>query len=180
MGGHSHTSDSSASAQRQGQDINIGKIVVIGVLSLVVFAVGIVWAYYLLVNRQEDVRQFGPARVPTEIGKSEIGIVDQVLFSVDTRLDRYQAAARKKLGSYGWVDRARGIARIPIEAAMQQVVANPPDIVDLGVSPMAAPASVPQATPSGALERAGANPATPLGPGQPPLPMPLPHAGEAR
>ena len=153
MGGHSHTSDSSASAQRQGQDINIGKIVVIGVLSLVVFAVGIVWAYYLLVNRQEDVRQFGPARVPTEIGKSEIGIVDQVLFSVDTRLDQYQAAARKKLGSYGWVDRARGIARIPIEAAMQQVVANPPDIVDLGVSPMAAPASVPQATPSGRPSR---------------------------
>ena len=31
-------------------------------------------------------------------------------------------ADQKVLGSYGWVDRERGIARVPIERAMQQMI----------------------------------------------------------
>jgi len=176
MGGHAHTPDSPASEGRRGEDINIGKIVFIGIASLAVFAVGIVWAYYLMVSRREDVRRLGPAQVPTEIGKAEIGIVDQVLFSVDVRLDKWQESNRKKLAGYGWVDRSKGIARIPIETAMQQVVASPPDVPDLGVPPTAGAVTVPQAIPSGG-PRPGEGWATRLGPGQPPLPSPLPRAG---
>lgn len=138
--------------------INIGKIVVIGVLSLVVFAAGIVWAYYLMVARQNDVRRLGPARVAGEIGKLEIGIVDQVPFDIDTRLDEWREMSRQKLAGHGWVDRARGIARIPIEAAMERVVANPPDIAGTGPVPMAAPPTLPPTTPAAGTKGAGGRP----------------------
>jgi len=46
---------------------------------------------------------------------------------LDTRrgLDA-QRAAREELGRYGWVDRERGIARIPIERAMDLVADGGP------------------------------------------------------
>ena len=147
MAGHSHNTPASGSDAAE-DGINIGKIVVIGVLSLAVFAAGIIWAYYLMVARQNDVRRLGPARVATEIGKLEIGIVDQVPFDVDTRLEEWRAMSRRKLAGHGWVDRAKGIARIPIEAAMERVIANPPEIEGEGTQPMAAPVQIPASTPS--------------------------------
>lgn len=38
-------------------------------------------------------------------------------------LAAHRAAAAKRLNSYGWIDRQRGIVRIPIERAMQDVLA---------------------------------------------------------
>jgi hypothetical protein len=160
MAGHSH--DAPVSDSDVAEDgINIGKIVVIGLLSLAVFAAGIIWAYYLMVARQNDVRRLGPARVPSEIGKSEIGIVDQIPFEVDTRLDEWREMSRRKLAGHGWVDRANGIARIPIEVAMDRVVANPPDIAGEGSLPMAAPALIPSpgtTTPAGRAAAPGRTP----------------------
>lgn len=37
-------------------------------------------------------------------------------------LERMQTQARARLESYGWVDRERGIARIPVERAMELLV----------------------------------------------------------
>jgi hypothetical protein len=147
MAGHSHgPSVSDSDVAEDG--INIGKIVLIGLLSLAVFAAGIVWAYFLMVARQNDVRRLGPARVASEIGKSEIGIVDQVPFETDTRLEEWREMSRRKLAGHGWVDRANGIARIPIEVAMERVVANPPDIAGEGSQPMVPPALIPAPAPS--------------------------------
>jgi hypothetical protein len=131
-------------------DINLGKIIVIGVVSLAIFAAGIFWAYKLMVGRENDIRAGGPARVAGEIGKPEIGIVDQVPFEIDYRIESLRAAYAKRLSSYGWIDRARGIAHIPIEKAMQQVVADPPDISGVGVAPVARPLPSPPSKPSNA------------------------------
>jgi hypothetical protein len=38
-------------------------------------------------------------------------------------LAAYRAKERRELAGYGWVDRARGIVRIPIEQAMRDVAA---------------------------------------------------------
>lgn len=38
-------------------------------------------------------------------------------------LAAHRAAAAKELADYGWVDRARGVVRIPIEQAMRDVAA---------------------------------------------------------
>jgi hypothetical protein len=138
---HSHgTSHGQPGGHAPGDDgINLGKIVVIGLGSLALFAVGILWSYQLMVGRQGEIHAQGLARRPTEIGKPEIGIVDQVPFSIDHRLEVWKAANGKRLSSYGWIDRAKGIAHMPIEQAMDQVIAAPPDIPGEGVPPVARP-----------------------------------------
>src|SRR5450432_195169 len=135
---HSHGTHSAGS-----NAMNLGKIVLVGVVSLLLFAVGIVWAYRIMVARQAEVEGQGLARVPTEIGKPEIGIVDQVPFSIDHRLEVWKANNRKHLSSYGWVDRAKGVVHIPIERAMEQVIASPPDIPGESVPPAALTPVVP-------------------------------------
>ena len=158
MGGHSHSKDSSNEVQLPGVGMNLGKIVVIGAVSLAVFAAGIVWAYFLMVGRQNEVRRLGPARVASEIGKQEIGIVDQVQFDVDTRLDDWHAEIHKKLTTPGWVDRAKGLARLPIEKGMERVVADPPDISGEGPAPKAAPVQIDPSTVSPKPAKSGRHP----------------------
>lgn len=139
-------------------DMDLGKIVLVGIVSLVIFAAGVVWAYFLMTGKERDVRGAGEARVPALIGKDEIGIVDHIPFDRDRRLEVWQAEKRKALSSYGWADRARGIARIPIEKAMEEVIAHPPDIAGQGVPPAKSIIAPPPAAPSSG--RAGAGKAT--------------------
>ncbi len=111
-----------------GADMNLKTIMLVGVAALIIFAVSVIWSYRLMVGREAELHATGMGRVPTEIGKPEIGIVDQIPFDIDHRLDVWRAAHARRLSSYGWVDRSKGIAHIPIEQAMQRVVAEPPDI----------------------------------------------------
>jgi hypothetical protein len=133
--------------------MNLGKIVIVGVVSLTIFAAGIIWSYQLMVGRQDEIHAHGLPRPPSEIGKPEIGIVDQVPFAIDHRLEAWKAEYTKRLSTYGWVDRAKGVVHIPVEKAMEQVVASPPDIPGEGVPVVrlravpAAPESAPGAEP---------------------------------
>jgi hypothetical protein len=133
--------------------MNLKTIMVVGVVSLAIFAVSIIWSYRLMVGREAQVHAGGSARVPTEIGKPEIGIVDQVPFDIDHRLEIWRAEHARRLSTYGWVDRPKGIAHIPIEKAMQQVVAAPPDISGDGVPPVARTPLVPSAPSKAVKER---------------------------
>jgi hypothetical protein len=149
---HSHSSDSNRSQgghDLRTNDMNLKKIMLVGAGALAVFAVGIVWSYFLLGSQLKEIEDHGRATPATEIGKPEIGIVDQVLFSTDTRLAAWKADHAKRLGKYGWVDRAKGVAHIPIEMAMQKVIAAPPDIAGEGVAPSAAAPSLPSMEPAG-------------------------------
>jgi len=128
-------------------DMALGKIVVVGIVSLALFAAGIFWAYRLMVGREGEVHAQGAASAPTKIGQLEIGIVDQPLFDIDQRLDLWRAEKKKKLSTFGWIDRAKGIAHMPIEQAMQEVVAHPPEIPGEGV-PASARAPVGQPSPA--------------------------------
>lgn len=133
---HSHSSHSSSSdSGADAHGMNLKKIMLVGLGALVTFAVGIIWSYYLWGAELREIAGRGRATPATEIGKPEIGIVDQVLFSTDTRLAVWKADHAKRLGTYGWVDRAKGVAHIPIEMAMQKVIASPPDIAGEGVAP---------------------------------------------
>jgi len=150
---HSHGTHSAGS-----NAMNLGKIVLVGVVSLLLFAVGIVWAYRIMVARQAEVEGQGLARVPTEIGKPEIGIVDQVPFSIDHRLEVWKAKNLKHLSSYGWIDRAKGVVHIPIERAMEQVIASPPDIPGESVPPAARMPVVPPPPPAATDTKPGRAP----------------------
>lgn len=60
-------------------------------------------------------------------------------------LNRLQAAQRKTLSTYTWVDPGHGIVQIPIERAMQLIVARGGHALD----PLQAQAATPAPSPSG-------------------------------
>jgi hypothetical protein len=101
--------------------VDYGKVVGVGVASLVIFALAITWAGYLMHWKVEETQsKYGKAR-EFDTHQEEIGIVDQVPFSIDKRLPKWRQARKVELETYGWVDKSRGVVRIPIEEAMQKV-----------------------------------------------------------
>jgi hypothetical protein len=110
----------------QSEDhIDFQKVILVGVVSLIIFALGIWWAAGILrheTKRAEDTT--GLAADPALIGKPEIGIVDQVPFNGDHRLADWRRERSSRLNSYGWVDRAKGIVHVPIERAMDATLAG--------------------------------------------------------
>ena len=122
--GHHGAPPDGHAAQVEDQ-IDFTKVIIVGVVSLVAFALCTLWAIQILNSETKKLRdEHGEARKATELGKDEIGIVDQVPFQSDTRLERWRHERREALNGYGWVDRKRGIARIPIDKAMEQVAAG--------------------------------------------------------
>jgi hypothetical protein len=124
--GHGH-----GGVRSEEDRISTPMIVIVGVASLVVFFLaGLAASSYLQVRQGER----GPLPIPPEVGRSKIGVVEQQLFELSVRGERDRAARLEKLRSYGWVDRAGGVAHIPIERAM--------DLVAKGVRP--APGAAPE------------------------------------
>lgn len=91
-------------------------IVAVGVSALVIFFLASYVTLSFLRVREGD-RPLLP--VPQEIGQSKIGLVEQQLFETATRGKDDQEARKRRLGSYGWVDRRGGIVRLPIDRAME-------------------------------------------------------------
>ncbi len=115
-------------ARSEEDRISTGSIVAVGVASLVVFFLASAVAVsYLRVSQGER----PPLPIPPEIGRSKIGMVEQQPFEVAVRGERDRAVRRARLGSLGWVDRAAGVAHVPIEQAM--------DLVAKGVRPAPGP-----------------------------------------
>jgi hypothetical protein len=104
--------------------INLKKIIIVGVISLVVFAFSAVLAWWILAADTNAIRQErGIAEPPSGLQKlQEVGLVDVTHFDDDKRLELWKAAKAKQAASYGWVDRAKGVVHIPIEEAMKEVV----------------------------------------------------------
>ncbi len=109
-GGHGH------GVRTEDDRIPSLSIVAVGVGALVVFSLAS-WVTLSYLRVKEGDRPLLP--VPQEIGQSKIGLVEQQLFETATRGKRDLEARRERLGSYGWVDRKRGIVRIPIDRAME-------------------------------------------------------------
>jgi hypothetical protein len=106
---------------RQEPDrIAAGRIIAVGAIALLVFAIGIAWA----VGVQRDL--IGGLRTEVsppakQIGKREIGIVYQPLFEKASIAADKTAAARERLESSGFVDAQKQTVHIPIERAMQMI-----------------------------------------------------------
>jgi hypothetical protein len=108
-------------------DVNIKKIVVIGVVSLVIFALSAVVAHIILRRDETTLQARGVAPLVRGLAqKDEIGIIDAVPFDADARLDRWRKEKGRALTSYGWVDRKKGIIHIPVEEAMKEVIRQTP------------------------------------------------------
>jgi hypothetical protein len=104
--------------------VDIRRILMVGAISLATFAVSAFVAYLIL--RSESHRLDARGRPPpaAEIGKDEIGIVDQVDFASDRRLEEWRENKRRRLEGYGWASRSQGLVHIPIEKAIEQVIST--------------------------------------------------------
>jgi hypothetical protein len=129
--------DKGPHGEESEDNIDFGKVIAVGVVSLVIFAVATVWAISILHSERAQMKGREEGRVGTEMGKPEIGIVDQVPFSKDRRLEVWKKERADWLASYGWVDRPHGIAHMPIDRAMDAVVngAVPPPPASSGTRP---------------------------------------------
>jgi hypothetical protein len=117
--------DAHASNDAGGEDgVNIKMIVAVGVIALAAFALCAVVAWWILRNDTNRLKAEGIAPRAPLIGQPEIGIVEQIHFDSDFRLEEWQAAKKKRLGSYGWVDKAKGIVHVPIDKAIDEVVSQ--------------------------------------------------------
>jgi hypothetical protein len=143
------THDAPGAHGQQAEDrINFHKVIAVGVVSLVVFALATWWAISILHGERADMKGRAEGHVTSEMGKAEIGIVDQVPFNGDKRLLRWRHERAEWLRGYGWVDREHSLIHIPIDRAIDEVLAG---AVPPPVSPAPAPASpTPPARPGGA------------------------------
>ncbi|HEX3698810.1 MAG TPA: hypothetical protein VH374_25800 [Polyangia bacterium] len=137
-----HGAHPPASSAHQNEDqIDFTKVIVVGVVSLVAFGLCTLWAVKILDGERGRLQdEHGESRKATEVGKDEIGIVDQVPFEVDHRLEKWRQAHIDALNGYGWVDRGRGVVHIPIDKAMEQIAAGAAPPAPLLPAPTTVPA----------------------------------------
>ena len=100
------------------------KIVAVGVTALIVFGAATVWSSRILERTAKRLSPAGPIAVGKEIGKPEIGIVDQTPFETTRSAERYRREQLQRLYGYGWVDPQRGIIHVPIDVAIDRFLAE--------------------------------------------------------
>ncbi len=112
---------------RQEADVVADRSLIrIGIFVLVVSVVAVGVAALLLGKDQAGLAG-GPAeRVKTEgsVAPPTLGLIEQTLIEHEARGVDERRVEEERLHRYGWVDRARGVAHIPIEEAMDMVVAE--------------------------------------------------------
>jgi len=99
----------------------IGKILAVATIAAVVFGLSVLWAERTL---RAESRTTEPALIPPEVGRSQIGMVNQRLFELHQEAIKKRAEQERRLNSYGWVDRDKQIIHLPIERAMEQMAAE--------------------------------------------------------
>jgi len=100
------------------------KIVAVGVIALLVFGAATVWSARILDRTARTLSPAGPLPVGKEIGKPEIGIVDQTPFETTRGSEKYRREALQRLNSYGWVDAQKGVIHVPIDKAIDQLLSQ--------------------------------------------------------
>ena len=121
MSGHTPNNDSHGHGKSE-DDIAYGKVILVGVVSLAIFALSVVWAAVIFSKETKKVQEAtGATHRPPRVEQEEIGIVDQVPFSVDHRLERWRREHNARLNGFGWIDRSNGVAHVPIERAIESV-----------------------------------------------------------
>ena len=100
------------------------KIIAVGVISLIVFGAATVWSSRILDRTARTLSPAGPLPVGKEIGKPEIGIVDQTPFETTRGAEQYRRESLQRLNSYGWVDAQKGVIHVPIDKAIDQLLSQ--------------------------------------------------------
>jgi hypothetical protein len=121
-GTHPAGHDAGAHPPAEEDRIRSGTIVFIGVAALVLFLVASLATIGAMRRQQRALLPQGPAPYAEPLGTSKIGMLEQRLFENSNQVQAMYGAQRQKLRSYGWVDPAQGVVRIPIDRAMEMVM----------------------------------------------------------
>lgn len=120
----------------------LSKVIQVGVISLVIFIVGGIWAWRIQVATENDILKDGPAPRPPAMGQYEIGIVNQRLFQQDFHAEQkigdQQQALQKGTGE------GAAAGHMPIDQAMERVISE----AKLPPPPPPAPAPAPPTEPT--------------------------------
>ena len=119
MAGNNHEHDAPPpGAPYETKDVNALAVGLFGVClaALCVFSVILLIGLFRYFNSVENARQ-----VPAETAAAMAGLLPQPKLQVHEpeALKRMRAEEDQILGSYGWVDKDKGIVRIPIDRAME-------------------------------------------------------------
>jgi len=101
----------------EADTINSWKIAAVGVGSLLVFLVASAVTVVQMRRQQADLNPAYPV-MPAEAGKRKIGMIEQQLFENANRAESSARRQREHLGSWGWVDKEKGLVHIPIDQAI--------------------------------------------------------------
>ena len=64
------------------------------------------------------------AEPPSVMGRAEIAIVNQRPFALEDQAPRLLGEQQSRLEGYGWVDRDAGVIHVPVERALDAVLAE--------------------------------------------------------
>jgi len=101
-----------------------GKVLLVGIVALLVFGGATCWSTRIWRETRVRLQPTGPIAPGAEIGKAEIGIVDQPPFETLRAAERTRRDEVDRLSSYGWIDRDKGVIHVPIDKAIEQFVAE--------------------------------------------------------
>lgn len=120
----SHAGPGVLTTEEAAKGVNVKLIVSVGVISIVVFSLSAVIAWLILSADEKQIASKGAANEPVLMGQKEIGIVDFVHYSDDTRLPEWRAQISQKVSGYAWLDKAAGRVRLPIAEGMKKAIAE--------------------------------------------------------
>jgi hypothetical protein len=120
---HLHAADGHGDAHPPAEEDRIPSrpIILVGVASLVLFTLGSIATGLGMVAMRKSLDPEGYHAPPTEAGKAKIGMVEQRLFEYSNMGVAWRERQHQRLDSFGWVDKDKGVAHIPIDQAMERV-----------------------------------------------------------
>ncbi len=125
MSQHSTTAEALEPTKPQDPErLPTKKMIAVALVALLIFSLSVLWADDILGIQTRRLLPSGPAPAPSEVGKSQVGMVNQLLFELQTEAANKREEQLKRLESYGWVDRDKQMIHIPISRAMEQMAAE--------------------------------------------------------
>lgn len=100
-------------------DVSVGYKFALWLSVAMIISVGIVWATFFFFEGQEQAANVAAQKYPLAAGQEKAPPAPNLQTQPFRDVYSLRAAEAQKLGSYGWVDKEGGIARIPIDRAME-------------------------------------------------------------
>ena len=108
----------------QPENVAAPRVVGVALAAVALFALAS-WGAWLISGSARPERAAG---APAQLGRAEMGIVNQRPFPLEDGAVRLHAAQHARLEGYGWVDRDAGLIHVPVERAMERLApADPAD-----------------------------------------------------